>query len=40
MTFVALACGRSPEVDLSSSVHLGGDHELASTVLGSLAVTP
>jgi hypothetical protein len=40
MTFVALACGRSPEVDLSSSVHLSGDHELASTVLGSLAVTP
>ncbi|NDA11742.1 MAG: maleylpyruvate isomerase family mycothiol-dependent enzyme [Actinobacteria bacterium] len=40
MTFVALACGRSPDVDLSSSVHLSGDHELASTVLGSLAVTP
>ncbi|MEC7363738.1 MAG: hypothetical protein VYA56_04885, partial [Actinomycetota bacterium] len=40
MTFVALACGRSPEIDLSSSVHLSGDHELASTVLGSLAVTP
>jgi uncharacterized protein (TIGR03083 family) len=40
MTFVALACGRSPEVDLSSSVHLSGDHELASTVLSSLAVTP
>ena len=40
MTFVALACGRSPDADLSSSVHLSGDHALASTVLGSLAVTP
>lgn len=40
MTFVALACGRSPDMDLSSSVQLSGDHELASTVLGSLAVTP
>ncbi len=40
MTFVALACGRSPDMDLSSSVHLSGDHALASTVLGSLAVTP